>query len=81
VVDLGFFVLQSIGLVILLAWVLTHDGKEEGAPEAGLLAMRRQGSADTREDRETSRARSAAHPRPRKRLRKASTRQPEVRGP
>ncbi len=39
-VDTVFFVLQFIGLGVLLHWALTHDKPDDSAAESGILAMR-----------------------------------------
>lgn len=39
-VDTVFFLLQFIGLGVLLHWALTHDKPDDSAAESGILAMR-----------------------------------------
>jgi len=40
-VDNVFFILQTIGILVLLYWALTRDRKGDDAAHGGLLAMRR----------------------------------------
>ena len=39
-VDTVFFLLQFIGLGVLLHWAITHDKPDDSAAESGILAMR-----------------------------------------
>jgi hypothetical protein len=40
VIDSLFFVLQVIGIVVILGWVVVHDRLEDGARSSGPLAFK-----------------------------------------
>ncbi|MGD9507047.1 MAG: hypothetical protein AB7I59_00500 [Geminicoccaceae bacterium] len=50
-VDTVFFLLQFIGLGVLLHWALTHDKPDDSAAETGILAMRPMEPATAEEGR------------------------------